>query len=146
MNDLEPDLLIIDDFATERSPLELSVPSLCVLVPRLLPHAISLVVALVVVGCRVDGRTSVRVENTENAPLDSVWLFAIGDSAFLGALAAGQTAEARVSPRGESHLEFTHATSNGRILGDTYFEPGYRGPIRVQLQADSARVIEHASW
>lgn len=103
-----------------------------------------MIAALLVVGCQFDGRTSVRVENTGKAPLDSVWLFATGDSAFLGTLAPGQTAETRVRPRGESHLEFTHAMSAGRILGDTYFEPGYRGPIRVQLQADSAHVTGHA--
>lgn len=95
-------------------------------------------------GCALDSRTSVQVENTGTAPLHAVWLFATGDSIFLGALAPGQTTNARVRPHGESHLEFSHATSSTRLVADTYFEPGYRGPIRVHLHADSARVIQHA--
>lgn len=106
---------------------------------------LSLVGALFFVsGCMIDGRTPVQVENTGAVPLHSVWVFATGDSVLLGTLAPGLVIEARLRPRGESHLEFSHEAAPGRVIADTYFEPGYRGPIRVQLQSGAARVVRHA--
>ena len=95
-------------------------------------------------GCVGAGQTQVRVENAGTVALNSVWLFATGDSVYLGALAPGQHATAQVRPTGESHLEFTHAGAAERIVADTYFEPGYRGPVRVQLQPGRAEVLQHA--
>jgi hypothetical protein len=95
-------------------------------------------------GCAGTGEVQVQVENAGTVALDSVWLFATGESAFLGTLIPGQRTAVQVRPAGESHLEFTFAAVPKHMVVDTYFEPGYRGPIRVKLQRGRVEVVQHA--
>jgi hypothetical protein len=99
-----------------------------------------LALTFLAVGCSAGG-TAVVVRNAGDAPLDSVWVFATGDSAFLGTIAARAEAGARLRPRGESHLELTHRGHDGRILIDSYLEPGTRGPIVVEIDGERARIV-----
>jgi hypothetical protein len=80
-------------------------------------------------GCA--GTGEVQVENAGTVALDSVWLFATGESAFLGTLIPGQRTAVQVRPAGESHLEFTFAAVPERMVADTYFEP-HRDCRRLQ--------------
>ena len=79
----------------------------------------------------------VTIQNTGSEPLRAVVLFVTGNSYNLGDIAPGGTAEATVHPTGESNLEIRFTDPDGqarRLDAGGYFEPGYRGTIRVSIK------------
>lgn len=79
----------------------------------------------------------VSVRNTGDSPLRSVVLHVTGRSYSLGDIAPNAEAAARVVSTGDSHLEVEFSADDGekkRLVVGSYFEPGYRGTIRVQIQ------------
>ena len=79
---------------------------------------------------------AVRVENTGQTPIRSLTLHVTGNSYSLGDLAAGAFKEATVKSTGESglELEFENHGQARRLNAGGYFEPGYRGTIRVSIK------------
>lgn len=78
----------------------------------------------------------VSVENTGTSPLNQVVLHVTGASYNVGDVAPGSSAAARVRPSSESHLEIEYVDDDGnvqRLNAGGYFEPGYRGTIRVSV-------------
>ena len=64
-------------------------------------------------------------------------LHVTGASYQLGDIGPGESATARVNPTSESHLEVEFTDRDGqsqRLHADGYFEPGYRGMIRVEIK------------
>lgn len=83
-------------------------------------------------------RTGIRVTltNTGSAPLKSVVLHVTGSSHPLGDIAPGSAGKTTVKPASESHLEIEFADAEGqvhRLDAGGYFEPGYRGRIRMSI-------------
>jgi hypothetical protein len=79
----------------------------------------------------------VTIENTGGQPLGSVWLQVAGASYELGNIAAGASAQTRVWPTGESHveIEFTDADRKWKQLdAGRPFERGYRRAIRISIK------------
>ena len=64
-------------------------------------------------------------------------LHVTGASYQLGDIGPGESATARVNPTSESHLEVEFTDRDGqsqRLRADGYFEPRYRGTIRVEIK------------
>lgn len=106
-----------------------------------------LVIALLVGWMVLQFRSGVRVtvQNTGTGPLRSVVLHVTGASYKLGDIAVGESATMRVKPTGESHLEIEFTDSDGntqRLDAGGYFEPGYRGTIRVEIEDGRIDEIE----
>ena len=79
----------------------------------------------------------VTIQNTGSQPLRSVVLYVTGASYELGDIAPGAAAHTMVHPTGESHLEIEFTDADGqtnRLDAGGYFEPGYRGMIRVSIK------------
>lgn len=79
----------------------------------------------------------VTVENTGSQPLCSVVLFVTGNSYYLGDIPPGTTSEATVKCTGDSHLEIEFVDDAGdakRLDAGGFFQPGYRGAIRVSVK------------
>lgn len=77
------------------------------------------------------------LHNAGSTDLSSVVLHVTGRSYPLGDLAPRASAHATVSPTSESHLEIEFADADGkpkRLNAGGYFEPGYRGTIRVSIK------------
>ena len=86
---------------------------------------------------QVQSGIRIAVQNTGTSPLTSVVLHVTGASYELGAVAPGESATTRVNPVGESHLEVEFTDNDGhtqRLNAGGYFEPGYRGTIRVVIK------------
>ncbi|WP_164103727.1 hypothetical protein [Candidatus Laterigemmans baculatus] len=116
------------------------------------PWKLALVFVLVagLVGLAVfQFRSGVRitVENAGTSPLKSVVLHVTGASYALGDIAVGKSATMRVRPTGESHLEIEFTRSDGetrRLNADCYFEPGYRGSMRVEIKDGQIHEVEES--
>ncbi|MCC9609583.1 hypothetical protein LOC68_04490 [Blastopirellula sp. JC732] len=79
----------------------------------------------------------VTVQNVGTTPMQDVVLHVTGNDYPLGDLPPGATARARVNSTGESGLEIEYVDPNGdlqRLNAGGYFEPGYRGTIRVKIE------------
>jgi hypothetical protein len=79
----------------------------------------------------------VTIENSGNRPLQSVSLRVTGGEFPLGEIAPGKTATKNVRSTGESCLEIEFIDDQGqkqRLTAGGYFEPGYRGTIRVSIK------------
>ena len=79
----------------------------------------------------------VTIDNTGTTTLESVVLHVTGASYNMGDIVPGASATARVSPTSESHLEIEFTDADGqaqRLDAGGYFEPGYRGTIRVSIK------------
>ncbi len=78
----------------------------------------------------------VTVQNTGSQPMRSVVLFVTGNSYNLGDILPGANAEATVKCTGDSHLEIEFVDDAGetkRLDAGGFFQPGYRGTIRVSI-------------
>lgn len=99
-----------------------------------------LILVVVIVGLIIQFRPGivVTIENTGTIPLKSVVLHVTGASYELGDIAPGASEKVRVRPTGESHLEIEFTDPDGQVKrldeGFGYFEPGYRGTIRVSIK------------
>lgn len=93
----------------------------------------------------LQGGVDVTVNNQGNEALQAVTVHVTGRSYDLGDIEPGAVKTARVNPTSESHveLEFTMAAGQ-RVRGkaDSYFEAGYRGTIRIEVQGDKIVRIE----
>jgi len=79
----------------------------------------------------------VTVRNAEKQPLRSVTLYVTGNTYSLGEIPPNGIAHATVKCKGESHLEieFRDTEDNPkRLIAGGYFEPGYRGTIRLSIK------------
>ncbi|MBM4093701.1 MAG: hypothetical protein FJ276_30485 [Planctomycetes bacterium] len=79
----------------------------------------------------------VTVQNTGSTPLRSVVLFVTGNSYNLSDIPSGATADATVKCKGDSHLEIEFADDDKqtkRLDAGGFFQPGYRGTIRVSIK------------
>lgn len=91
----------------------------------------------------------VTVENTGSTSMRSVTLIVTGNSYNLSNISANGTAHATVKCTGDSHLEIEFQDGNGesvRLDAGGFFQPGYRGTIRVSIKdaeiEDSEQNIE----
>ncbi len=105
----------------------------------LLAIPVGLVVAIVIATVAVQLRSGIKVtvENTGLTSLQASVLHVTGVSYNLGDIAPGAEATARVNPTSESHLEIEFTDANGktqRVNAGGFFEPGYRGAIRVEIK------------
>lgn len=85
----------------------------------------------------------VTVQNAGTTPLKSVVLHVTGATYALDDIAPGESATMRVNPTGESHLEVEFTDIDGqtqRLNAGGYFESGYRGSIRVEI--DDGQISE----
>lgn len=79
----------------------------------------------------------VTVRNTGRQPIRSVVLYVTGNSCNLGDIPPGATADASVKCTGDSHLEIEFvddARDAKRLDAGGFFQPGYRGTIRVSIR------------
>ncbi len=79
----------------------------------------------------------VSVENTGNLPIRSVVLYVTGNSYNLGDIPPTTKAEATARCTGDSHLEIEFSDDTGatkRLDAGGFFQPGYRGTIRVSIR------------
>lgn len=78
----------------------------------------------------------VRVENTGQTAIRSLTLHVTGNLYSLGDLAPGAFKETTVNSTGESglELEFEDHGQARRLNAGGYFEPGYRGTIRLSIK------------
>ena len=79
----------------------------------------------------------VKIRNAGATSIRSVVLHVTGASYKLGDIAPGATAESVVRSTGESGLEIEFTGTDGqtnRLNAGGYFEPGYRGTIRVSIK------------
>ena len=79
----------------------------------------------------------VTITNAGTTPLKSVVLHVTGSSHSLGDIEPSSSKRAVVKPTSESHLEIEFVDAEGkvhRLDAGGYFEPGYRGKIRVSIK------------
>jgi hypothetical protein len=79
----------------------------------------------------------VTVQNSGSQPLRSVVLFVTGNSYSLGDIRPEATSEATVKCTGDSHLEIEFVDDAGdakRLDAGGFFQPGYRGTIRMSVK------------
>jgi hypothetical protein len=79
----------------------------------------------------------VTIQNTGSTPMRSVVLHVTGVSYQLGDIQPGESATARVRPKGESGLEIEFTDSDEKVQRSDaggYFESGYRGTIHVSIK------------
>jgi hypothetical protein len=100
---------------------------------------VGLVVAIVIAIVAVQLRSGIKVtvENTGLNSMQASVLHVTGVSYNLGDIAPGAEATAQVNPTSESHLEIEFTDADGktqRVNAGGFFEPGYRGAIRVEIK------------
>ena len=88
---------------------------------------------------------TVIIENADDREIHSVVVQVTGNSYPLGDIAPGRSNKATVNATGESKLgiDFTDADGHSRRLkAESYFEPRYRGSIRVAIKGGAIDHIE----
>ncbi len=91
-----------------------------------------------VVGCNRAG-VAVTVTNATGGEITGLEVRFTGGSKSRPMLRASESFEAKINPRGESHLVIVFTDSSGKQHSaevDVYFERGYRGTIRVTIRPD----------
>lgn len=81
----------------------------------------------------------VRIENMGATTLRSVVVHVTGKSYPTGDLKPGLFMSLQVEPTGESAVEIAFQDEAGRLKRlsvDCYFEPGYLGTVRVEMDSD----------
>jgi hypothetical protein len=96
--------------------------------------ALAILLSVGAAHCYFNRGIAVVVRNVGVQPIESVVVQATGFSRSLGQIAAGQTKQLKLSPRGESHLELEHA-DGPRLVINCYFENGYTGTISIDVAA-----------
>ena len=95
------------------------------------------IVGIAILGQLRPSGIEVIVENRDPTPLKSLVLHVTGASYPLGDVPPGAVVAKRVKPTGESHLEIEFTGADGkprRLDAGGYFEPGYRGTIRLSIR------------
>jgi hypothetical protein len=107
--------------------------------------AVAALVLLLLTGCERRPGITIEVHNAGDVAAHSVWVYVTGDSAAIAELLPGHGQQLELRPTAESHVELSHTGIHPeRLRGDTYFEPGYTGPVVIHFDADSAWVVRHA--
>jgi len=84
-----------------------------------------------------DGIT-LSIENVGTAPLDSLLVLTTGHEYTVGTVEPGASRTLHVEATSESHIELEYGIGERRrLIVGTYFEPGYRGRIRIKVTQDS---------
>jgi len=86
----------------------------------------------------------VRIENTGATTLRSVVVHVTGNSTPMGDLKPGSFMSLQVEPTGDSHVEIAFQDESGRQkrhFVDCYFEPGYLGTVRVEMDSERIRRV-----
>jgi hypothetical protein len=107
--------------------------------------AISLLALIGYARLRFRPGIEVLVQNTGGTPIRSVVLHVTGNSYPLGDLTSDASGEAVVNSTNESSLTIEFTDSDGKkqqLDADLYFEPGYRGTIRVSMRDGVIERIE----
>jgi hypothetical protein len=97
-----------------------------------------LIVFTVMIGLYYRERLTVRIRNSGSQTLYSLVVHVKGASYSIGDLGPGQSSTTRVVPTGESHVEisFKHQGIERRLVAGSYFEPGYRGTVEVEMDTE----------
>ena len=99
-------------------------------------------VLLLVVGAAAVNRhyflgVFVVITNQQSAPITDVVLYVTGQSIQVGHIDAGESRRVKVSPTGDTHLEFEFkdiaSKASGRLSHDYYFGPGFYGQIELDI-------------
>lgn len=91
------------------------------------------------------GGITVIVENADDRDIHAVVVQVTGNSYPLGDIAPGSSKTAIVNSTGESNLGIEFADADGRLRrlkAESYFEPRYRGSIRVSIKDGAIDRIE----
>lgn len=79
----------------------------------------------------------VVITNRQSTPITDVVLHVTGQSIEVGQVDAGQSRRVKVSPTGDSHLEFEFNDrpygASGRLTHECYIGPGYHGQIELGI-------------
>lgn len=79
----------------------------------------------------------VVITNRQSTPITDVVLHVTGQSIQVGQIDAGQSRRVKVSPMGDSHLEFEFKDrawgTSGRLTHECYFSPGFHGQIELDI-------------
>ena len=105
--------------------------------PFAIPVILLVAVLIGILAFQLRSGIRVTIENTGTTTLESVVLHVTGASYNMGDIVPGASATARVSPTSESHLEIEFTDADGKVQrldAGGYFEPGYRGTIRVSIK------------
>jgi hypothetical protein len=92
-------------------------------------------------GCTGAAPITVSLENRSGQAIQSVVAAYTGGIARFGPLGINESQEVEIRPTGDSHIELEIQPVKGQVerrVVDTYFERGYRGQIRITLDADLA--------
>jgi hypothetical protein len=104
--------------------------------------------AFVLVGCVGDAPIAVVLENNSGRAIRSVVASYTGGVASFGPLGVDESRELGIRPTGDSHIELEITPAEGptehRVV-DTYFGKGYRGKVRITLEANFAVRVSAAS-
>ena len=83
----------------------------------------------------------VIITNRRSTPITDFVLHVTGQSIQVGQIAAGQSRRVKVSPTGDSHLEFEIKDrawgTSGRRTHVCYFGPGFQGQIELDIDEES---------
>lgn len=79
----------------------------------------------------------VVITNRQSTPITDVVLHVTGQSIQVGQIDAGQSRRVKISPIGDSHLQFEFTDrsfgASGRLTHDCYFGPGFHGHIELGI-------------
>lgn len=101
--------------------------------------AIILLAPMAIIGCARAHPIMISIENNSGRVIQSVAAVCAGGVASFGPLEVDESQEIEIRPTGESHIELEIRPANGSAeyrTVDTYFERGYRGMIRIKLNAE----------
>lgn len=96
-----------------------------------------LIIWFFLTGCINPGITII-IKNTSTSQLDEIIIEFTGGKELIADLEPGQTIKKRIHPNGESSLTvtYTYGEQTYRKKVDVYFEPGYKGKIRLVIGKD----------
>ena len=85
----------------------------------------------------------VVIHNSDPNTLYDVSVRLTGKTYLLGDISPGEDKSIVVKPVSESHIEIEHGKSHRRKMKiDCYIEPGYKGRIKIELDADKVLKVE----
>ena len=88
---------------------------------------------------------TVVVRKRDSAALTAVTIHVTGRDYPIGDMAAGSTRRVLVEPTGDSHIEVSHQSIDGRrrISVECYFGAGDSGAIDIEISRTSVAVIDN---
>lgn len=86
--------------------------------------------------CRPSG-IELSITNRGAVTIDSLRIFVTGNTYVIERLNPGNQESILLHVTGESHVELTHSGLSDTLVVDSYFEPGYRGFIDLDITEDA---------